>query len=152
MTSSRFIQFKAAFLLVVFTLNIMVGFACSMGVDMGFNASHHRGDAARASVHIHKDGKRHEHKPGTVKKHNSADKETASNKGDCCKEKVVQLQTSDKVLNAVQATLQAPVFNLSSFLKRSFINTVKGVMQKYIACQFHPPPCDIRIQIRSFQI
>lgn len=36
MKSTISIKIKAAFLLVVFALNTVVGFACSLGVDMGF--------------------------------------------------------------------------------------------------------------------
>jgi hypothetical protein len=128
----------------------MVGFACFMGVDMGFNTSHHNGDAAKASVHTHNDGKKHEHKPETSKK--DTHKETTSKKDDCCKEKVVSLQTSDKALTHVQATIHTPVYIISSSFQFSAFNTVKGVSQKYVAYQFHPPPCDIRIAIQSFQI
>lgn len=123
-----------------------------MGVDMGFNASHHNGDAAKASVHIHKDGKKHEHKPKEGKTHTHKHSETASKKDDCCKEKVVKLQTSDKALTQTQSTIHIPVFFVSSYFQFLSFNTVKGVPQKYIAYQFHPPPCDIRIAIQSFQI
>jgi len=56
------IKLKAAFLLVVFATNTIVGFACSLGLDMGYNSSHHEEDATtEAVVHIHKDGKKHIH-------------------------------------------------------------------------------------------
>jgi hypothetical protein len=152
MIINRSIRLKAAFLLIVFSLNTIVGFACSMGVDMGFNTSHSNGEAAKASVHKHKDGKKHENKPETGKKHAYKHKETASKKDDCCKEKVVKLQTSDKALTHAQASIHTPVFIVSSFFQFSSFNTVKGVPQKYIAYQFHPPPRDIRITIQSFQI
>lgn len=152
MIINKSIQLKAAFLLIVFSLNTMVGFACSIGVDMGFNTSHHSGHAAKASVHIHKDGKKHDHKLEAGKKHTHKHSETASKKDDCCKEKVVKLQTSDKALTHAQATVHTPVFIVSSFFQFLSFNTVKGVPQKYIAYQFHPPPYDIRIAIQSFQI
>lgn len=41
MKPPRAIQYKALFLLVTFSMNTVVGFACSMGVDMGFNSHHH---------------------------------------------------------------------------------------------------------------
>lgn len=62
MKSSTSIKLKAAFLLVVFATNTIVGFACSLGLDMGYNSKHHGEDAAtEAVVHIHKDGKKHIH-------------------------------------------------------------------------------------------
>ena len=41
MNSSRTIKYKALFLLATFSLNTVVGFACSLGIDMGFNSGHH---------------------------------------------------------------------------------------------------------------
>ena len=62
MKKNRSIQLNAAFLLVVFSMNTIVGFACSLGLDMGYNSKHHGEDAAtEAVVHIHKDGKKHVH-------------------------------------------------------------------------------------------
>lgn len=61
MTKSISIQLKAGFLLLVFTLNTIVGFACSMGMDMGFNTPHHKDNGKEASVHIHPDGTKHQH-------------------------------------------------------------------------------------------
>lgn len=47
---------------MVFSLNTIVGFACSLGLDMGYNSKHHEEDAeTEAVVHIHKDGKKHIH-------------------------------------------------------------------------------------------
>ena len=55
-------KLKAAFLLMVFALNTVVGFACSMGMDMGFNTKHHDNqEATEAVVHVHNDGKKHVH-------------------------------------------------------------------------------------------
>lgn len=54
------IQIKASLLLTVFAINTVVGFACSVGVDMGFNTKHH-GKEEAGEIHIHKDGKKHIH-------------------------------------------------------------------------------------------
>ena len=71
MKKNRSIQLKATFLLIVFSLNTIVGFACSLGLDMGYNSKHHEEDAeTEAVVHIHKDGKKHIHHE---KKKNSND-------------------------------------------------------------------------------
>jgi hypothetical protein len=72
------IQLKAAFLLVVFSINTVVGFACAVGLDMGFNTKHHEDEQATgAVVHIHADGKKHIHQeiPDQSKSHHS-NKET----------------------------------------------------------------------------
>jgi hypothetical protein len=59
---NRSIKLKAGFLLAVFALNTVVGFACSMGMDMGFSSKHHQDDESKdPTVHIQQDGKRHIH-------------------------------------------------------------------------------------------
>ncbi|MEO6136122.1 MAG: hypothetical protein ABIP35_13280 [Ginsengibacter sp.] len=62
MTRIKSIQLKAGFLLVVFSLNTIIGFACAVGLDMSFNSSHHVEEVTKAIVHVHVDGKKHVHK------------------------------------------------------------------------------------------
>ncbi len=150
MITNRSIQFKAAFLLVVFALNTVVGFACSVGVDMGFNTSHH-GPELKGTVHIHKDGKKHLHKSGNDK-HHHANKQAASKKDDCCKDKVIKLQTSDKSSQYAQTVIKAPEFNVNSIFQTPVFNTVKGVRQKEIDYYFHPPPRNIYLHIQHLLI
>lgn len=141
MIVNRHIQCKAAVLLVVFSLNTWVGFACSMGIEMGFNSPHHATEITKAQVHIHKDGKKHEHKDGSDKK------------DDCCNGKVIKLQIADKNLDHSQTLINTPVLFLSgTFYRIPVYDIIKGKTQTYFASQFHPPPRDIRIAIRSFQI
>ena len=68
------IQVKAAFLLFVFALNTAVGFACSIGMDMGFNATHHK-DGEASSIHVHADGKKHFHQPKSAQQHKEENSE-----------------------------------------------------------------------------
>lgn len=153
MIINRSIQFKAAFLLVVFSLNTLVGFACSLGINMGFNTTHHSEEAAKTSIHTHKDGKKHEHKHVSGKKQQHSHKEATDKKDDCCKEKVVKIQIADKNLDHSQTIINPPVIFLpGTIYQLPVYNIVKGNSQKYITSQFHPPPRDIRIAIRSFQI
>ena len=47
---------------MVFSLNTIVGFACSVGMDLNFIKKHHgEEETTEAVVHIHKDGKKHIH-------------------------------------------------------------------------------------------
>jgi hypothetical protein len=74
MKNGKSIQLKAAFLVIVFSLNTIIGFACAVGMDMGFNSKHHDDDEMREVViHIHKDGTKHVHqeRPNPVKSHHS---------------------------------------------------------------------------------
>ncbi len=61
MNYKKSIKFKAALLAVIFGLNPVIGFACSINIDMGFNSNHHGHEEAEAVVHIHKDGNKHIH-------------------------------------------------------------------------------------------
>ena len=61
MKSNISIQLKATFLIIVFGLNTLVGFACAIGVD--FNASRQQASTKKSvATHIHADGKKHQHK------------------------------------------------------------------------------------------
>ena len=76
------IQLKAAFLLLVFAFNTLIGFACAIGIDMGFNSSNHHDEEA-TEVHVHADGKRHDHLNQSEKhkhKENKTEKKRTRNK------------------------------------------------------------------------
>jgi hypothetical protein len=177
MTTNRSIQFKAAFLLVVFSLNTLVGFACSVGLKMGSGNSHHGNqtegevhihkdgkkhvhkpvaknnhDKEESKVHIHKDGKKHVHQPVTEKNHHdqgSADPK----KDDCCKEKVVKIQTADKSFHFAKTSISAPIYIVAgNYIAPVTFKAVQPDLQEYIACHFHPPPRNIRVDIQSFQL
>lgn len=49
------------FLVLIFTLNTIVGFACSLGVNMGFNVTHHHAEENKDSKHNHTNGNKHHH-------------------------------------------------------------------------------------------
>ena len=151
MKTPKSIQFKAAFLLVVFALNTLVGFACSVGLDMGFNTTHHKNEAAKPSVHIHKDGKKHIH-GADRNKSNHHTKKAGTGKDDCCKGRVVTLQIADKNIDHTTIVVNVPAFNIPSLFAQPFYNQVSGISQEYIARHFHPPPRNILIAIQRFQI
>ncbi len=152
-------KIKAALLITVFSLNTVMGFACSMGLDMGYNKSHHTEEATEVSVHIHADGKNHHHGNDPKKSQhdepvaNHQDKKDASKKDDCCTDEIFQFQQLDKNISA-KTGIDMPVFVaiITSFLNINIFNTLQSSSQKYFASYFHPPPPDIRIAIQSFQI
>lgn len=160
------IQFKAAFLLIVFALNTVVGFACSVGMDMGFNSKHHHEEeeATEAVVHVYKDGKKHVHHEEKEshrhdKTHNHDEVSNhhgpGSDNGNCCSGKVKEFQQVDKsVPNTV--TIVHPVF-FAAFLASYYnvnINPHTDVVKniKPFVRSYHPPIPDIRIAIQSLQI
>ncbi|MEO6455809.1 MAG: hypothetical protein ABIN97_17135 [Ginsengibacter sp.] len=153
------IQLKAAFLLVVFSLNIIVGFACAVGIDMGFNSTHHHNEeATEASVHVQANGKKHIHHDAAKhydEQHNDHHK-SESEKGNCCNDKVIKFNEVDKSashslkagISPVFSTILFGAFYYSNVFYTSYIDT--GI--KYFVRSYHPPIPDIRIAIRSFQI
>ena len=147
-----YIQLKAVLLLLVFSLNTVVGFACAMGVDMGFNTSHHHAEEAITTpVHVHANGTKHHHHNKSNPRHDNS-KEDAE-KGGCCNDKVIKFQDLDKNI-AQNAIITAPEFVaiLSNFFGIDIFKPSLVSSQKYIVRFFHPPPPDIRVLIRSFQI
>jgi hypothetical protein len=159
------IKIRAMVLLVVFALNTIVGFACSVGVDMGFNTKHHDDDkATEAVVHVHTDGKKHVHQEKKEdhkhdKSHNHDQvinhHKSGDDKDDCCNGKVRSFQQLEKTVpNSV--SLVHPVFFtafLASYYNINIIphpDVVKDI--KPFVRSYHPPIPDIRIAIQSFQI
>ena len=153
------IKIKSAFLMTVFSMNTVLGFACSIGLDMDYNNSHHSAETSEAAVHVHADGKNHHHGNEPKKSHhdepaaNHHDKKDASKKDDCCSNEVMQFEQSDKNL-AAKTGISMPVFVaiLTIFFGIDNFKPVESSSPKYIASYFHPPPPDIRVAIQSFQI
>jgi hypothetical protein len=146
MKRKKSIQFKAAFLLTVFSLNTIIGFACAVGIDMGFNAHHHEESAIESSdIHHH-----HEHDGVNVESH-----QAKNGKDNCCNDEVMKFQKVDKALSS-SINVVNPVFFTSYFATfynigiLSFTNQISDT--KYLVRNHHPPIPDIRIAIRSFQI
>lgn len=141
------IQVKAVFLFMVFSLNAVVGFACSLGVDMGFNAHHH--DEETPVVHVHPDGKKHHHEAAGHKHSHKNDKSS------CCNDDVNRIAQAAKLLP--QATgFVSPIF-FTAFLATYYDNYIFHSSQivaakKYFELGYDPPGPAIRIFIQSFQI
>lgn len=141
-------RLKAIFLLLVFGLNTVVGFACALGADMGFNTTHHHEEEA-TEVHVHADGSKHHHKK-------KAGKHThEQNKNDCCSDKVAKISQADKAVP--QSSQPAdPVFfaaYITVYYNLVIFYTPQvNVFNKHFVRGHHPPISDIRIAIQSFQI
>ncbi len=150
---------------MLFALNTVVGFACSVGVNMGFNTKHHDGEkATEAVVHVHKDGKKHVHQEKNEKqshdKSHSHDQahnhhEKSDNKGNCCNDKVNSFQQLDKsvpqTVNVVHpfffTAFVSIYYNIDILPHADIIKDIKPFVRSN-----HPPIADIRIAIQSFQI
>ena len=149
MIKNKSIQLKAALLLIVFSLNTIIGFACAVGINMGFNSHHHNEEATEIAVHVHADGKKHEH-------HNKGHHhKTKDEKDNCCNDKVTKFSQLDKSV-PISATDITTIF-FTTFISTFFnidilFSSQQNVSIKYFVRSHHPPIQDIRIAIQSFQI
>ncbi len=148
------IQLKALFLLLVFAFNTAVGFACAIGLDMGFNKAHH--DEEATEIHVHANGEKHEHHSKTGS-HQHHDENAPGNKekGGCCNDEVQKFQSLDKNLNQnAKLAIDVPSFVavISTFATSGIYDLSKSFPPKYKARLYYPPPEDIRIAIQRFQI
>lgn len=150
------IQIKAAFLIIVFSLNTMIGFACAIGIDMGFNKTHHEEETTEDVVHIHKDGKKHVHYNEAGKHHDETSNhhKAKDGKDNCCNDKVIKITQLDKFIPQSLSAINPVFFTIfiSSFYNIDLLFTSQSVSIKYFVRSHHPPIPDIRIAIQSFQI
>jgi hypothetical protein len=140
---------------MVFSLNTVAGFACSIGVDMGYNTKHH--ESIEASHN--KDDKHettHKHSHSHAHKNFAGAKLKAPN-DDCCSGQVASFAQLDKSVVYNNLLLQTPVFLLAftaSFITNTTNDTGVAVNSKFQSfrrsCSIYDT--DIRIAIQSFQI
>lgn len=149
------IQLKALLLLLVFAFNTAVGFACAIGLDMGFNTAHHH-DEVTTEIHVHTNGEKHEHhKKSGGHQHHEGNTSEKKEKGGCCNDEIQKFQSLDKNLNQnAKFAIDVPmiVSTNSAFTASNIYNLSKAFPPKYKARLYYPPPEDIRIAIQRFQI
>lgn len=135
MKSTLSIQLKALLLLTVFGLNSAVGFACSMGIEIGFK-------------------KTHQHEEMSAAHHHEENNDT--HKHGCCNDAVTKFLQIDKSVPQLMTTTVNPIFFTAftaSFYKITFAADFKVIPANTYALQrYHPPGAEIRIAIQSFQI
>lgn len=135
-------QLKATFLLIVFSMNMVIGFACAVGIGMLFNTSHHM----ETEITTH-EGSHHHNK--TDKEHKSKD-----SKDNCCNDHVIKFSQVDKRSpHGFAGSVLFFTTLISSFYNIDVLHTSKSCANiKYFVRNNHPPIPDIRIAIQSFQI
>lgn len=165
MRISKRTYYKALLLLLVFSLNTVVSFACSFGGVV--HNLHHRGSIAvehkHSSTGKHDHGTTHKHDHGTAHKHDDGnraehDHETDSSgdkKDDCCSDEVTELQKLDK---SVSRSIEAPHLSFTTLFIASYseLFSFQDGKQDYqphkIRWRFPATIQDLRIVIQSFQI
>jgi hypothetical protein len=164
MLKKRKYKIIASLLLTIFSLNTVVGFACSVGIDMGFNSKHHHvEDATEATVHIHSDGQKHIHNEKKENRNHSksnhndkaANHHNSGNKQDnCCNDEVTKFSQVDKTVPRSFDIIHPPFliafFDVNYNVDLPSPGIVKDIKQ--FVRSYHPPISNIRIAIQSFQI
>lgn len=139
-------QLKAAFLLIVFSINMIISLACSVGIDICLcNDSDHE-----ETVLITHENSCHHHAEA-VKDHKSK----GGCEDDCCNENAIRFSQADKSLPQCLASLNVVSFTalISTFYNIDVLHTSKALANiKYFVRSHHPPIPDIRIAIQSFQV
>jgi len=157
MTVTKRTYYKALLLLIVFSLNAVVSFACSFsGLFHGFH--HHK--IAVASEHKHSvshhsksETPKHDHSSQPEHKHNN--NSSKDSKDDCCSKSVIEIE---KVEKALSRTIEAPqaIFLTSLFAAYtetfSLQNVEKIFLPKHVRWRLTATIQDLRIVIQSFQI
>ena len=169
------VQFKAAFLLFVFSLSTIVGFACSVGLNTTLNADHHK-DPAGHQQKSHEHGKSHGHDasadhhqkppsnhehpaddhPGQTDHHKQVENLQQNPEDNCCKDEVAKFEKSDKrTPQTVNQNLKPPFVTLafhSLFPANVQAFHIHLASNKHLVRNHHPPIADTRIAIQSFLI
>lgn len=147
MQSKITIRIKALFLLVVFSMNTLLGFACSIGVDLGYNTNHHKQDASSVKNEA-------DHDCGNMEDETTANTSPV-NTHDCCKDEVLKFNLSDKS-PASTIKIDAPIHTAFSIVAFYIIQsfTIEDVPSNhYYVRSDHPPISkDITISTHSFRI
>jgi hypothetical protein len=89
-------------LIAVFSLNTLAGFACSIGIDLGYNAKHHSTEASCC---------RNKHKHCSTQTMNKGIFQDTNH--DCCSSDVAQFTLLDKSVVTAYAMPPAPVFSVA---------------------------------------
>lgn len=175
MTYKNSIQLKAAFLLLVFTLNIIIGFACAMGLDMGFNPKHHHDNSNHSASLLNHPHDNSKHSDALVNHHHSNHSASLANQhlhnndshheeniaknnsgtdDNCCNEKVVKISEQDKILTLVIhiGVPLALVPLLSSLYLTYFASSAKITRGIQVVRCCLLTSRGIRVLIQSFQI
>ena len=137
------LKLKAGFLLIVFSLNTVLGFACAIGIKMWYKVSHHE----KTGVLVHKGSDHCEENCNALKSKGCTD--------NCCNERVTKISKDDKSLPEGFAcvNLKCVTSLISFFCNAGFLNIIRPCLNlRYFARSHHPPIPDLRIAIQSFQI
>ena len=152
-------KIKAAFLMVVFALNTVVSFACSVGI-VDFSKDHHKQDAQHSHNKPHSHDEVH-HQTAEESDHQHSEPNhhsTGEEKGNCCSDDVIKLLVTDMAVTTTNPNPLPPSIELSATL-HTFILSLYNKneayakpLPPYLRWQIPATIPDLRIAIQSFQI
>ena len=143
MKPDKTIKIKAFILMSVFSLSTVISFACSLGLDMGYNNGHHTKKKKTA----------HEccEKPVSTSENQSSEE-----KDDCCTNSVINFQLMAKSITQNNIDFSVLFSQLHheaiEFLIALKQFTISSEMKWAVFRSDQLPPPDIRVSIHSFQI
>ncbi len=150
--------FKALFLLLVFSMNSVMSFACSFS-NLFHSFHHHKVEAPiehqHAGNHHHNKSEGHKHEHNNVAEHHHDNDSQKPGDDDCCSNKVIQIE---KVEKAISRTIAAPeaISHTSLFVYCTQLNVLPqpdaDLLQHAIRWRHPTTIPDLRIVIQSFQI
>lgn len=156
-------KIKAAFLLLVFALNTVVSFACSVGL-VDFSKEHHKHDATHSHDKANNHEKTSHHHDENVDLNNHQHLASDNNysqseeENNCCSDDVVKVSTLDKAVTTVnQNPLPLPVEVMAAI----YAYILPDYYSQKLLVKPKPPfdrswdlsdDTNIRIAIQSFQI
>ncbi len=145
------IKLKAAFLIIVFGMNTIIGFACAVGIDMGYNVHHHESQEMKQQDQMHSASMHHQEtsKPGH---HHPANK---NSEDDCCSNGVKDFTFLSKTVPNKISIIQPLFFTafIGTYVNVDIFSCKNTITNLHpFARSHHPPIPDIRIAIQSFQI
>lgn len=152
-------RLKALFLLVIFLLNTLVGFACALQIEYQSqekiaskhhnHSSHAHNSSSSKIAHNHDSHASADHDIAHKHSEDSSDEDSS-----CCKDEVNKFYSLDKIApQSGKIIAKAPVSEIVLFyyIPLNALHIEKGY-SKYIDNRQRPPTSDIRIAIQSFQI
>ena len=158
MQSTVIIRIKALFLLVVFLLNSIMGFACSIGLDLIYNRHHH----IEKNEFLHPIANEHEYASenpghcGAVESEDATDDASSpADQHDCCKDEVLKFTLLDKSVSSsikIDAPEQFAIDVAAVYFLAVWNSQHVSTIHYYVQSDHPPIARDIRIAMQSFQI
>ena len=130
---------------------MIIGFACSLGIDMGYNSNHHQ-DIASEQIFDNTIADCHD-----IPNSGTSDKQSdSSNSKDCCSDSVVKFLKLDKSASPLSnVDVSTPVLALV-YRFRFQLELLQHLENTSLKTQLirsdHPPQQDVRTAIQSFLI